>query len=114
MNKDKIVNCTPHDIMLLVGPAEDGRQVTLPKSGILPRVATIETEGDEIGGFPAVMQMFGEVEGLPEPIPGTYYLVSGMVFGATPRKDIVAPDTGKTAQRNAAGHIVAVTRLLRK
>lgn len=44
----------------------------------------------------------------------TYLIVSGMVFSASDRKDLIAPDTGKTAIRDEKGHIVAVTRFLRK
>ncbi len=56
----------------------------------------------------------GGVEGLPEQQDGTFLIVSGMVFAASDRPDLIAPDTGKTAIRNEKGHIAAVTRFIRK
>ena len=51
------------------------------------------------------------VEGLPEPIDGgTLYIVSVVVLTALKgsRVDVVCPDTGKTAVRDAEGKIQAV------
>lgn len=127
-----IINCTPHDVVVqksayicaYCGASITGCscgvsdlqtwQETLPKSGIVPRVTTTEVVANMIDGFAAVTQSTGDVEGLPEPKSGVFFLVSGMVFAATSRVDVVAPDTGKSAIRNEAGQIVAVTRLLRK
>ena len=132
----KIVNCTPHSISILV----DGETKTLEPSGIIPRVETTEIKADEIyccdnnckkgkAGrcgqndpmlsctrklFSCVKQEKGEVIGLPDEEEGVFHLVSGMVFSASDRPDLLAPDTGKTAIRNEKGHIVSVTRLLRK
>ena len=48
----------------------------------------------------------------PEPAEGTIYLVSSMVQGAMPRKDVQAPDTGPTAIRDAQGNVWAVVGLI--
>jgi len=105
-----IINCTPHAINFNF----NGNNTTFEPSGIIPRVSTIEVEAQEIAGFPCVTNIIGNVEGMPEKKPGTFLIVSGMVFGASNRPDLIAPDTGKTAVRNDKGHIIAVTRFLRK
>jgi hypothetical protein len=82
-------------------------------------VATIpgEDTGRMAGGVPVFgADRPGAVEGLPEPRPGVVLVVSGFVAAAlagSGRADVVAPGTGPAdgAVRNAAGHVVAVTRL---
>ena len=106
----EIINCTPHAISIIV----DSKTTTFEVSGIIPRVSTEQVEAPEIDGFPCVTSTTGDVEGLPKQQPDTFYIVSGMVFAASNRTDLIAPDTGKTAIRNEKGHIVAVTRFLRK
>jgi hypothetical protein len=105
-----MINCTPHSIIIKVGEKE----LVFPPSGIIPRVATIEVPAEGIDGIPCVTQRLGEVQGLPDPEPGTFFLVSSLVFQASEREDLVAPDTGKTCIRDEQGRIVAVTRLIRK
>jgi len=103
---EQIINCTPHKIDIL--------ELSFEPSGILPRVSMILKEAKTVLGLPATIQEVGEVEGLPEFKKDTFLIVSGMVFGASNRKDLLAPDTGATAIRNEKGHIVGVTRFLRK
>lgn len=105
-----IKNCTPHPIAIR---SPSGNRIFEP-SGIVPRVATVETPADPVGGIPAVTTRLGEVSGLPDAVPGTWLIVSRMVFDATDREDVVAPDTGATCVRDEKGRIVAVTRLIRK
>jgi hypothetical protein len=60
-------------------------------------------------------QTFGEVSGLPDSQPGTFFIVSGLVFDRTDRVDVVAPATGHPlCVRNDKGHIVSVPCFLRK
>ena len=96
----KIVNLTPHTIVF-----NDGR--SFPASGNIARVqagfSTIEND--------VCSQTFGEVQDLPEPEKGTYYIVSAMVLSALAgkRRDVVAPATGHPlCIRNDKGHIVSV------
>lgn len=104
----KFVNLTPHAIKL-----NDG--TTFPPSGIVARVASDLQEVETVGGVTLFRQTFGEVEGLPEEIPGTMYIVSAMVLNAVDRKDCVAPATGhKDVIRNEAGHIVSVPGFVTK
>ena len=94
----KFVNCTPHAIVLNNGE-------TFEPSGHIARVSarfvTLEN-----GLF---AQEFGEIQGLPEPEDGTFFIVSAMVLGSTSRADLVAPATGHPdVKRNEAGQIISV------
>lgn len=101
------VNCTPHAITL-----NDGR--TFEPSGNIARVAQSISDFDKNG---IAVQSFGEVTGLPEPQPGTYYIVSAMVLPraqAGGRTDVVAPATGhKDCVRNEKNFIISVPGFLR-
>lgn len=105
-----IKNLTPHPIVVRL----DSGDVVFQPCGIVPRVGTVETPAPEVQDIPCVTQKMGQVEGLPDPEPGVFLLVSALVFGASDRKDLLAPDTGKTCIRDKEGRITAVTRLLRK
>ena len=106
------INATPHAINVI---AENGDMVTIPPSGILPRVDTattkLGTRGDAVHQFPIALRKQGEVVGLPKEEVGSdnVYIVSAMVMSALrgTRRDVVAPDTGPTAIREN-GQIVAV------
>lgn len=109
------INLTPHALTLRSPSGED---TIIPPSGTIARVAT--TPGvREDRGLPVPVQtpdVVGDVTGLPEPVPGTLYLVSGFVGGAlkgSGRVDVLVPGTGPRdeAVRNEKGHIVAVTCL---
>jgi len=106
-----MLNLTPHAITIAVGD----RVVTLPPSGTVARVATVETAAGAvvIDGVtvPVVLPAYGAVLGLPE--EGVPCIVSAMVRGAVPgRRGVYAPDTGATALRTAGGQIQAVVRLI--
>ena len=112
--KASFVNCTPHHLTV-EGIGE------LPPSGILPRVSKQMTECWPLHGVrirKAVVDP-ASVVGLPDPVEGLTFIVSGMVRGslsALParlsRPDVFAPDTGDDAIRNEKGHIVAVRGLV--
>ena len=100
----KIINHTPHAIAL-----NDG--TTHAPSGDVARVSASFTK--IVDGF--CCQQFGEIENLPAQSDGVLYIVSGLVFGASSRSDLVAPATGHPATlRNDKGHIVSVPCLIRK
>jgi hypothetical protein len=109
----KMVNLTPHAICVRVGDKE----LQFPPSGQIARVAAsaepcadVVIDGVEV---PSVATRYGDVEGLPEPAEGTMYIVSALVLGrVTGRSDVVAPDTGPTAIREA-GQVKAVVRFTR-
>lgn len=96
------INCTPHAITVEgLGP--------LPASGSVPRCTTERSEATSVGGVRVITQKMGAVTGLPDPVEGVFYIVSGLVLGALngTRPDVVAPDTGPDAIREN-GQIVAV------
>ena len=103
----EIINCTPHTIVVDL----NGNQVSFPASGILPRIETTSTPRNPIEGIPTFSVKRGEIEDLPAPEEGKVFLVSAMVFAATTRLDVIAPDTGPTAIREN-GRILAVRNLL--
>lgn len=105
-----MLNLTPHAITIRL---PDGTDRTFPPSGVVARVVTFETSGLSLDGIPTVYRKTGNVEGLTLPLIQPV-LVSTMVLAELPGADAVyAPDTGPTAIRNEAGHVVAVTRLVR-
>lgn len=102
----EFVGLVPHAIV--VRPAE-GPDIVIPASGTIARVAMVPTQIGTLAGVPVVATEPGPVTGLPEPRDGVVYVVSGMVRSALAgRPDVVAPDTGATAIRDAGGQIVAV------
>ena len=112
-----LVNLTPH-ALTLVSP--DGTETVVPPSGTVARVSSTPGTCEAFDSMPCMVAtptIFGAVIGLPDPVPGTVFIVSGMVGSAmcTARTDVMMPGTGPNdgAIRNAAGHIVGVTRLLR-
>ena len=106
----KLVNLTPHEITVVSCGA--GGDITIPPSGIVAR-AVVECElFMHLNGIPVVVRESSGVEGLPEPVSGTVFIVSSMALSATSRTDVVAPDTGDTAVRDGGGKIVAVTRFV--
>ncbi len=107
-----MINLTPHAIVIR---RADG-DWTLPPSGTLARVAMQDAPAPDVAGVPVVTRRAGQVIGLVRDADGIPVpcIVSAMVLAALPTgtPNVYAPDTGPTAIRNEAGHIVAVTRLV--
>lgn len=104
----KFINLTPHAIRL-----NDGTM--FEPSGVVARVSADLQAVEPVGGVQLFRQTFGDVEGLPEQMPGTMYIVSAMVLGAVDRSDCVAPATGsRETVRDEAGHIVSVPGFVTK
>ncbi len=76
--KKVIVNLTPHDIHLYRGD----ELVEKIKSSGIARVNVRSVEIGEINGFPISKNFYGEITGLPAPLPGIYYVVSALVAQA--------------------------------
>ena len=108
------VNLTPHSITI---DTPNGT-ITVPPSGTVVRVRVDEAPAGAIMGIPLVSRSLGAVEGLPDAADNdVIYIVSGFVYNSLQecgikRSDVVAPDTGATAERDDNGRIVAVRRLL--
>jgi hypothetical protein len=110
-----IVNLTPHNVVL---QDADGVRTVIASSGVA-RVACTPGALENVEGVPvpvAGRATYGAVEGLPDPVEGTIYVVSAMVLGrCKDRDDVVGPGTGPKdgAIRNEDGNVIAVTRLVR-
>lgn len=104
----KIINLTPHAIVITDGP-------TFEPSGTIARVSVTQVDDGAIAGVPVKKQTYGDIIDLPAPAPDTVYIVSAIVLAAAKeagRTDCVAPDTSN-AVRNEAGHIVSVPGFVR-
>jgi hypothetical protein len=103
-----LINATPHSITLVSrrGVEQDSKKQFLakaeaveilreiPPSGIIARVSMVNSPAGEIDGIPIESVIYGEIEGLPEPQEGVYYIVSGLVAAAAAkigRVDCLAP-----------------------
>lgn len=112
---NKIINLTPHTINVILPTAI----LNVLPNGTLARVATQTVEVATLHTMdntpiPVRKTEKGEVQGVPEQEEGTVFLVSRMVrdaLGEGPdvRPDVLCPDTGPSAQRDAKGQIVGVT-----
>jgi hypothetical protein len=106
-----IKNLTPHAIAL---KQPDGTLIHILPSGQVARVSVTTVPVDRPGlPVPVVRNLYGPVEGLPDPQPGHFFVVSALVLArCAGRDDVYAPDTGPGAVRDEKGQIVAVTRLV--
>lgn len=79
-------NLTPHTLNIHL---PDGSVLDIAPSGVVARVATITMDGGTIDGIPIEVTSMGEVEGLSDPQPDTYFITSQIVAAAcTHRPDI--------------------------
>jgi len=105
-----MLNLTPH---LIAVHSPDGAHHFFPPSGVVARVAMLETVVGvcPVTGAPIITRTAGDPVGLPE--DGSPCIVSAMVLAACPgRAGVFAPDRAPTAIRDERGQIVAVTRLV--
>lgn len=109
------VNLTGHEITIECASPEQGgfpTRITIQPSGMIARCEEILTGETVFSGLVEVSDL-GPVQGLPEPVEGTNYIVSGIVLGqCRGRKDVYAPDSGVTAIKDK-GRVICVTRLRR-
>ena len=104
----KIVNLTPHPIVITNGP-------TFPPSGTVARVSVQQVDAGDINGIPVKAQTFGDIIDLPAPADDTVFIVSAIVLSAAKeigRTDVVAPDT-TNAVRDDEGRIISVPGFVR-
>lgn len=84
-----LVNMTPHALNII---QRNGETLTVAPSGWVPRCSSTEEVDGVIGGLiELTRQTLGEVEGLPDPIPGAFYVVSRLVASAANRPDLLVP-----------------------
>ena len=101
------INLTPHEIRVRL---TNGEEFKFAPSGQAARVSVTSEKVAEPEGIPVLRQVFGAVQGLPEPEEGVIYITSTLVAQVAKRVDVVSPDTGPTAIREA-GQVVAVRGL---
>lgn len=92
----RLINLTPHDVNVQITEGE--ALVAIPPSGKIARVSVTTTPKGELstpfGDIPLFADVFGEVEGLPVPVEGTFLIVSGMVAAhqsVKGRADVLRP-----------------------
>ena len=83
-----LLNVTPHPLNIV---QRDGSVLTLEASGICPRCSSNEVVDRAIGLIQVTRQTLGHVEGLPDPVPGLYFIVSRLVASAANRPDLLVP-----------------------
>lgn len=96
-----IINLTPHMITIV---REDGNQITIAPSGVIPRVSTTVVKVGEEGGIPLFRTEYGQVTDLPPAEDGKLFVVSGLLKAACPsRKDLLTP---AKQIRDEAGRVI--------
>ena len=103
-----IINLTQHDIVIAL---PDETRVIVPPTAPPARMATKTVQLPPFAGIPVVTTEFGDVQNLPDPQPSTIYIVSTLIAQRVKRADVLSPDTGPTAIRNANNQIEAVRAL---
>lgn len=103
----KFVNLTPHDVNFVT---EDGIPLlTVEPCGIIARVSCKTMVIGKEDGIPITTNVYGDVEGLPDPETDTIYIVSALVAGRVPdRKDVYIPNE---AVRDDKGRIIGCKSL---
>lgn len=105
------VNLTPHMVRVR---RKDGSYVEYPPDGTTARVEMMELTRSELDGVSCIERREIRVHIQPKQ-PGLILIVSSMVLNALgpDRIDVVAPDTGVTAERDKNGQVVACTQWVR-
>lgn len=111
----RLVNLTPHVVNVL---SAAGETRSIPPDGRVVRIAESDlTISDNFDWVRIVDRQYGGCSELPDPEPGTIYIVSlpalmALHVTGQHRDDVVAPDTGSSAIRES-GKITAVCRFVR-
>lgn len=86
----ELVNLTPHTVNIL--DSEDNEILAIDPSGLARVSVETTVEGYLNGIIPIVHNVYGEVEGLPDPEEGKIYIVSLPVAKSLPaRRDLYVP-----------------------
>lgn len=102
------INLTPHPIN--IHNADGDLVTTVAPSGTVARVSQSDTVVDTVDGVDILAVTYGDLDGLPDPVDGTMYIVSGMVRAATDRADVLSPGP---LIRNDAGQPIGCRGLVR-
>ena len=103
----KMINLTPHAINFVT---EEGTPLlTVEPSGTIARVSCKTMVIGKEDGIPITTNVYGEVEGLPDPEDDTILIVSALVAGRVPhRTDVYIPNE---AVRDDKGRIIGCKSL---
>lgn len=90
-----LINLTSHVVKLINNDTKES--VSLPPTGSIARVSIKRKKIDVFifndAHIPIYESKWGNVKGLPNPSPNTYYIVSSIVADACgERKDLLVPD----------------------
>ena len=117
----EILNYTPHSIVVqlpngipVVFPSIGSARVNMNRA-FTPSIELDTFEDQSNLYIPTATLELIDIDGLPEPVDGTLYIVSSIVLDACRkigRTDCIAPDTDK-AMRNEQGHIISVPGFIR-
>ena len=94
MKQPTIINLTPHDVHVLLGPScavfsQTGNIARVVQT--LEHVTNLNLMEDKVC-IPVHRVKYGAVDGLPEPKDNVVYIVSAIVKNAVPnRKDLLSP-----------------------
>ena len=102
-----LINLLPHPVHIIT---PDGI-VTIRPSGRMARVIEHEEESAPIGAIPTSIVMHGGMTDLPDPSPGTKYIVSKVVLMASDRNDLYCP---MGIVRDDNGNVLGCTHLGRR
>jgi hypothetical protein len=99
----KIINMTPHPIMIVGADGQIMR--TIAPSGSLIRLKASTVTVGQIDEIPVSETVFGEPEGLPELAEDTYYIVSAIVKTALPNRSdlLVTAEAVRDGNGNITG-----------
>jgi hypothetical protein len=113
----KIINMTPHEVVLMRSPNE---YQTFPSQGVArlveERIVAGALEDEKAIGCPiqTCYIKYGRIENLPEPQEDVFYIVSalvGPIAAQMGRHDCLSPDSGRAIREN--GTIVGVPGFVR-
>ena len=107
----KILNLNSHPIRV---ERDNGSVFEYPPDGRLYRLQMEDTIVAEIDGNQIIKRIYyaPEVDIIPEPEPGVWYIVPSQVCQAVGRPDFISPDTKQAngAKRDQRGQVLSVTR----
>ena len=107
---ENIINLTPHDVNIVNDDGETITIITIEHSNEQARVACTEEQIGVLGtdGIPLFRQVYGKIEGLPEPSADAYYIVSAMIVAAAEAEGRSTSDllTPAGQIRNEQGQVV--------
>lgn len=106
----KIVNLTGHPIRLGYSAEKMESDGQARVHGEMREVGGVVIDGPPSAILPILEVTENKIHGLPKPVKGTIYVVSGIVAAAANRDDVVAP---ARAQRDNNGRVTACHAFVR-